>query len=154
MNWFADVRDTASVAHIYSGKLATANTLITSGVPASYDAFSPWDQKATADEILLAGINQMTLHVSVLQPNDQAPGLALGHYGQWVSRLQTYANQERAWTDYLARSCYLLQQGQAVIDVGYFYGEEAPDTQINDAHAASDAGWVQLRFRQQGIAGQ
>jgi hypothetical protein len=131
-NYIADLRDTASVAHIYANKLATAESITSTGI---YDSYAPWDIKSTADQIFLGGINQMTLHVSVLQPNDNAPGLSLGPYGQWFTRHQTWAEQTRAFTDYLSRSSYMLQQGQAVIDVAYFYGEEAPATTINQGHA-------------------
>ena len=131
-NYIADLRDTASVAHIYGKKVASAESITSTGIPWAY---GPWDEKATADQILLGGINQMTLHVSVHQPNENAPGLALGPYGMWFNRLETWAEQARAWTDYIARSCFLLQQGHAVMDVAYFYGEEAPPTNINGAHA-------------------
>ena len=131
-NYVADLRDTAAVAHIYGKKVASAESITSTGIPYSY---GPWDEKLTADEILLGGINQMTLHVSVHQPNDNAPGLALGQYGMWFNRLETWAEQARAWTDYIARSCFLLQQGRAVIDVAYFYGEEGPATVINQSHA-------------------
>ncbi|HEX2533078.1 MAG TPA: glycosyl hydrolase, partial [Chitinophagaceae bacterium] len=36
----------------------------------------------------------------------------------------TWAEQAGAWTDYLARSSYLLQQGKFVADVVYYYGED------------------------------
>jgi len=147
-NYYADIRDTASVANIYGKKIASAESVTSGGGP--YDSFSLWDQKLTADEILLGGVNQMTLHVSVLQPNDQAPGLALSQYGMWVTRHQTYAEQTRAWTDYIARSCYLLQQGRTVMDVAYFYGEEAPSTAINEAHAPTIADGYNYDFVNRG----
>lgn len=130
--YFADLRDTASVANIYGKKLATAESITSTGIPYAY---GPWDIKAVADEEFLGGINQFTLHVSVHQPNDNAPGLALGQYGMWFNRLETWSEQARAWTDYIARSCFLLQQGRAVIDVAYFYGEEESATGINHARA-------------------
>ena len=130
--YFADLRDTASVANIYGKPLATAESITSTGVPYAY---GPWDIKAVADEEFLGGINQFTLHVSVHQPNDAAPGLALGQYGMWFNRLETWAEQARAWTDYIARSCFLLQQGKAVVDVAYFYGEEESATGINHARA-------------------
>lgn len=130
--YFADLRDTASVANIYGKKLATAESITSTGIPYAY---GPWDIKSVADEEFLGGINQFTLHVSVHQPNDDAPGLALGQFGMWFNRLETWAEQARAWTDYIARSCFLLQQGRAVIDIAYFYGEEESATGINHARA-------------------
>jgi alpha-L-rhamnosidase/Glycosyl hydrolases family 2, sugar binding domain len=131
-NYLADLRDTAAVAHIYGKKVASAESITSTGIPYAY---APWDIKSVADEEFLSGINQFTLHVSVHQPNDNAPGLALAQYGMWFNRLETWAEQARAWTDYIARSSYMLQQGRAVIDVAYFYGEEGPSTTVNQAHA-------------------
>jgi hypothetical protein len=131
-NYFADIRDTASVANIYGKKVASAESITSTGIPWAY---GPWDIKPVADEEFVAGINQFTLHVSVHQPNDNAPGLALGQFGMWFNRLDTWAEQARAWTDYIARSCYLMQQGHAVVYVAYFYGEEGPSTTVNDARA-------------------
>ncbi|MDR1454220.1 MAG: glycoside hydrolase family 2, partial [Tannerella sp.] len=34
------------------------------------------------------------------------------------------AEQAVAWTSYLARSCYMLQQGEYVADIAYYYGED------------------------------
>ena len=131
-NYFADIRDTASVANIYGKKIASAESITSTGVLWGY---GPWDAKSTADEEFLGGINQFTLHVSVHQPNDSAPGLSLGPFGLWFNRLETWAEQARAWTDYIARSCYMLQRGHTVVDVAYFYGEEGPSTTINQNHA-------------------
>jgi hypothetical protein len=131
-NYAADIRDTASVAHIYGRKIASAESITSTGNPWGY---GPWDIKSVADQEFLDGINQFTLHVSVHQPNDRAPGLALGTYGMWFNRLDTWAEQARAWTDYIARSSYMLQQGRAVVDVAYFYGQEGSSTTINESHA-------------------
>ena len=131
-NYAADIRDTAAVANIYGKKIASAESITSTGNPWGY---GPWDIKPIADQEFLDGINQFTLHVSVHQPNDNAPGLALGIYGQWFNRLDTWAEQARAWTDYIARSSYMLQQGRAVVDVAYFYGQEGSATTINGSHA-------------------
>ncbi len=61
---------------------------------------------------------------------DKAPGLTLGPFGQWFNRNETWAEQAGAWTDYLARSSYLLQQGHFAADVIYFYGEDSNLTAI------------------------
>ena len=50
--------------------------------------------------------------------------LGLSIFGQWFNRHETWAEQAKAWTDYLARSSYLLQQGKFVADVVYYYGED------------------------------
>jgi hypothetical protein len=55
---------------------------------------------------------------------DKVPGMSLGPFGQWFTRNETWAEQAQAWTTYLARSCYMLQQGKFIADIAYFYGED------------------------------
>ncbi|HWV12524.1 MAG TPA: glycosyl hydrolase [Sphingobium sp.] len=118
---FADIRESASVANIWGRKLVAAESLTAAGAPWS---LSPRLLKPYADLMMLAGINSFILHSSVHQPLiGKAPGLVLGPFGQWFNRNDTWAEQAGPWVSYLARSSYLLQQGQAVNDVAIFYGE-------------------------------
>ncbi len=72
------------------------------------------------------GLNRFVIHTSVHQPLlDKKPGLALGPFGQWFTRNETWAEQATPWIRYLARSCYLLQQGHFAADIVYFYGEDS-----------------------------
>jgi len=121
----ADVRESASVAHIYGQNLVAAESLTALGVLGNAWSYSPEKLKPTADLELASGLNRFVIHTSVHQPvDDKIPGLGLGPFGQWFNRHETWAGQARAWTDYLARSCYLLQQGKFVADVLYYYGED------------------------------
>ncbi|MDP3003230.1 MAG: glycosyl hydrolase [Bacteroidales bacterium] len=118
----ADVRESASVAHIYGQNLVAAESLTASGTGW---AWSPELLKPTADMELANGLNRFVIHTSVHQPGfDKIPGLGLGQYGQWFTRNETWAEQAGPWTKYLARSSYMLQQGKFVADVIYFYGED------------------------------
>src|SRR4029078_10942620 len=56
------------------------------------------------------------------------PGMTLRFFGQHYSRNNTWAEQAVAWNTYLARASHLLQQGQFVGDLAFFYGEGAPNT--------------------------
>jgi len=117
----ADVRESASVAHIYGQNLVAAESL-TARLGAW--AWSPETLKPTADKELAMGLNRFVIHTSVHQPlTDRAPGLGLGPYGQWFTRNETWAELAKPWVTYLARSSYMLQQGQFVADVLYYYGE-------------------------------
>ena len=118
----ADVRESASVAHIYGQNLVAAESMTAIGTAW---AWSPETLKPTADMEMANGLNRFVIHTSVHQPvNDKIPGLGLGPFGQWFTRHETWAEQAGAWTTYLARSCYMLQQGKFVADVIYFYGED------------------------------
>ena len=118
----ADVRESASVAHIYGQNLVAAESMTAIG---NTWAFSPERLKPTADMELACGLNRFVIHTSVHQPvSDKIPGLGLGPFGQWFTRHETWAEQAKPWTTYLSRSSYMLQQGKFVADVIYYYGED------------------------------
>ena len=119
----ADIRESASVAHIYGQNLVAAESLTASS---GAWAWSPATLKPTADKELAMGLNRFVIHTSVHQPLlDKRPGLALGPFGQWFNRNETWAEQAKPWISYLARSSYLLQQGRFDADIVYFYGEDS-----------------------------
>jgi hypothetical protein len=121
----ADIRESASVAHIYGQNVAAAESFTTHGLRDGAFVYSPSVLKPTADAAMACGLNRFVIHTSPHQPvDDKIPGIGLGIYGQWFDRHETWANQAWAWTDYLSRSCYLLQQGKYVADVAYYYGED------------------------------
>ena len=117
----ADIRESASVAHIY-GKPFVAAESMTSIMNAF--TFMPEKLKRTADLELASGLNRFVIHTSVHQPlDDKMPGFSLGPFGQYFTRQETWGEQARPWIDYLARSCHLLQQGWFVADALVYYGE-------------------------------
>ncbi|MDB5242016.1 MAG: glycoside hydrolase [Spirosoma sp.] len=123
----ADIREAASVAHIYGQNLVAAESMTS-----IQNAFSwhPEKLKRTADLEMASGLNRFVIHTSVHQPlDDKKPGFSLGPFGQYFTRQETWAEPAKAWMDYLGRSCYLLQQGKPVVDVLYYYGENNNITQ-------------------------
>ena len=124
----ADLRESASVAHLYGQNLVAAESLTAMTGPGPGP---PEDLKPTADKELAMGLNRFIIHTSVHQPfADKAPGFSLGPFGQWFTRLETWAEQAGPWIQYLARSSYMLQQGRFVADVAYYYGEDANVTSL------------------------
>ena len=124
----ADVRESASVAHIYGQNVVAAESL-TAGAGAW--TFSPETLKPTADRLLAMGLNRFVIHTSVHQPvNDKIPGLSLGPFGQWFTRHETWGELAGPWISYLARSSFLLQQGRFAADIVYFYGEDSNVTAL------------------------
>jgi hypothetical protein len=129
----ADLRESASVAHIYGQNLVAAESFTTFGAPGSAYAyrFSPENLKPTADREFANGVNRFVIHTSVHQALiDKAPGITLGPVGQWFTRNETWAELAAPWITYLARSSYLLQQGHFVADVVYYYGEDSNVTAL------------------------
>jgi len=128
----ADIRESASVAHIYGQNLVAAESLTSSIGPW---AWSPAMLKPTADLELASGLNRFVIHESAHQPLvGNAPGLTLGPFGQWFNRNEIWAEQAAPWITYLARNSYLLQQGRFVADIAYFYGEDSNLTAIFTDH--------------------
>ncbi|WP_394351998.1 glycosyl hydrolase [Rhodocytophaga rosea] len=124
----ADIRESASVAHIYGKPFVAAESMTSVGNGFS---FHPEKLKRTADMEMASGLNRFVIHTSVHQPlDDKKPGFSLGPFGQYFGRQETWAEQAKAWTDYLGRSCYLLQQGKQVADVLYYYGENTNITSV------------------------
>lgn len=124
----ADVRESASVSHIYGQKYVAAESLTAMGTAW---AWSPRLLKPVADMELASGLNRFVIHTSVHQPvDDKIPGLGLGPFGQWFNRHETWAEQAIAWMTYLGRSSYMLQQGNFVADVAYLYGESHNITEL------------------------
>jgi hypothetical protein len=123
-----DIRESASVAHVYGQNLVAAESLTAALAPY---AWSPETLKPTADEELAMGLNRFVIHTSVHQPLlYKVPGLGLGPFGQWFTRNETWAEFAKPWVTYLARSSYMLQQGHFVADVLYYYGEDSNITAL------------------------
>jgi len=125
LKYRSDIRESASVAHIYGQNLVAAESMTAFGLGGTAWSFYPEKLKPTADMELASGLNRFVVHTSVHQPtDDKIPGLGLGPFGQWFNRHDTWAEEASAWTSYLARSSYLLQQGKFIADVVYYYGED------------------------------
>ena len=121
----ADIRESASVAHIYGQNIVAAESFTTSGRGGKSYSYCPENMKNTADIALSCGLNRFVIHESSHQPDEtHRPGLDLIGYGQWFNRHDTWAEEARAWTDYLARSSYMMQQGHYKADILYYYGED------------------------------
>jgi hypothetical protein len=137
---YVDARGAASVAHVYGRPFVAAESF-TSVI----NDRSPREIKTVADQLFLNGVNRIFIHTSAHQPTDQGPGVTLNNIGFFFTRNEPWAGMARAWTDYLARTSFLLQQGRYVADFAYFYGEEAPITGIwgsePDKPLPSGRGW-------------
>lgn len=132
VKYMADIRESASVAHIFGRNIVAAESFTTDGTLTYADGRKlAWDMfpsqiKGAADMAFASGLNSVVVHCSVHQPvDDKYPGISLGQYGQWFTRHDTWTHEARLWTDYLARSSYLLRQGRFVADIAYFISETA-----------------------------
>ena len=117
------VKEIACASHIYGKGIVDG------------EAFTSWHHwqlpmsglKPLADRAMCGGLNLFTFHTGAHSPPEAGmPG--------WAYHAGTHINPNRAWwpkskpfMEYIARCCFLLQQGHFVGDVCYYYGDEAPN---------------------------
>lgn len=118
--YYEDVRGAASASHVY-GKNIVATESFTGG---GYE--SPYALKKIADYWFAQGVNRVIFHTSAHQPLDTKPGNTM--VGAHINRNITWAEQAQPFMTYLARNCFMLQQGQFVADLAYLLNEGAPST--------------------------
>jgi hypothetical protein len=118
-------KEAASAANIY-GKPIVAQEGMTSIGPQWSESLAT-DLKPSFDQGLTEGMNRLVWHEFTSSP-PQA-GLPGNEYfaGTHLNPNVTWWNQGDAFFQYLNRSQFLLQQGHAVNDVLYFYGDAVPN---------------------------
>lgn len=125
INGRMDIKESSSTAHLYGKRLVAGESFTADGRNGREHSYWPGNIKPVADCELAYGLNRFVIHESAHQPDDvHRPGLALGIYGQWFNRHETWASMAKPWISYLTRSASMMQQGQYVADVAYFYGED------------------------------
>ena len=127
--YVADLRGASSVAHVYGKRWTGAESMSAFHRPWSY---TPRRLKHIADLELALGVTRFCIHTSPHQPaRVPPPGIGLAPFlGQVFVRTEPWARFAGPWVDYLARCCYLLNQGLPAVDVAVFTGEEAPLTAL------------------------
>lgn len=119
------IKEAASAADIY-GKPFAADEGMTSIGPHWSESLAT-DLKPTFDRALTEGMNRLVWHEFTSEP--KAFGLPGIEYfaGTHINPNVTWWNQSEPFFRYLNRSQLMLQQGHAVDDVLYFYGDEVPN---------------------------
>ena len=113
------IKEPASAAHLY-GKPRVHLEAFTSF---HHWAEGPQDLKPSADRVFTEGGNHFVWHTWTHQPPDAGlPGLVYGA-GTHLSRSVTWWPKAKPFLEYLARGSFLLQRGQFVADVLYYYGD-------------------------------
>ena len=129
--WYANqygvcdtVKQAATAAHVYGKTLCQAEAFTNMGRNWEED---PYMMKAIGDQALCAGLTRIMLCFYVHQPYlDIKPGYEWPGAGTHFDRNITWWNQIHAFTGYISRSQFLLQQGLFVADVCYYVGSDVP----------------------------
>ena len=119
------VKQASSAAHIYGKRLVAAEAFTSIG-PHWEDVL--WKSvKPSFDNEACAGVNLCFNHTFTCSPDEMGrPGqeyFAGTHFNPSV----TWWNMAGAVIAYLNRCCFLLQQGQFIADVCYYYGDHVPN---------------------------
>ena len=117
------IKGISSASHAYNQKYVEAE---------SFTSILVWQEglselKPLADRAFCEGLNRIVYHTYPhTPPEGGSPG--------WVYSFGTLMYPHRSWWpmsgafhNYLARTSYLLQQGNFVGDVAYYYGDKAPN---------------------------
>jgi len=119
------VKQAASAAHIYGKKLVAAEGFTTIGH--HWDDVIWEDMKPSFDHEVCAGLNKTYLHTFTNSPDEM--GLPGQEYfaGTHFNRHITWWKFSKAFFDYMARVQYMMQDGEFVADVLYYYGDHVPN---------------------------
>ncbi|MNJ93854.1 F5/8 type C domain protein [compost metagenome] len=119
-----DMMDAISGAHIYGKNIIQAEAFTSIRMDWSEH---PGNMKTLLDRNYALGINKMVYHVFAHNPwMDRKPGMTLDGIGLYFQRDQTWWKPGKAWVNYAERVQTLLQQGNPVIDIAVFTGNELP----------------------------
>ncbi len=117
------VKEIASASHIYGKPLVDAESWTTWWRWKD----SPFIRKQYVDRAFCEGLNHITYHGYSNSPDEFGfPGRSY-HAGVDMNPRVVWWSKARPFMDYLARCCYMLQQGLFVADVAYYYGDQAPN---------------------------
>jgi hypothetical protein len=118
------VKEGSSAAHIY-GKTLAADEGMTSIGPHWEE--TPASLQPAFDQAVTEGMNRLVWHTFTSSPAEM--GLPGQEYfaGTHLNPNVTWWPQAGAWTSYLNRTQFLMQQGQPVSDVLYYYGDQVPN---------------------------
>ncbi|SOD99290.1 glycosyl hydrolase [Spirosoma fluviale] len=87
---------------------------------------APFDLKPFGDAAYCSGVNQLIMHSFVHQPVDKKPGMTLGKFGAHFNRNNPWWVYNQDWLTYQARVQYVLQQGEPLVDVLFYAGDQLP----------------------------
>jgi len=116
------IKGPASAAHLYNKPYVEAESL--TGVQLWQQA--PNSLRRVADRAFAEGLNRIVYHVSAHTPWESGQPGWVYPFGTLMYPGLAWWPKSQPWQHYLARVSYLMQRGNFVGDVLYFYGDQAP----------------------------
>ena len=117
------VKGIASAAHIYNQKYVEAESFTSVWLWQE----GPDELKPLADRAMCEGLNRFVYHTFPHTPPESGNPGWMYNFGTLINTTNGWWPKSKGFHEYLARCSYLLQQGNFVGDVAYYYGDEAPN---------------------------
>ena len=119
------LKQASSAAHIYGKQIVGAESFTTIGPHWNDELWH--NQKSAFDHEVCSGLNRVYFHTFTSSPASM--GLPGQEYfaGTHVNPRVTWWNESSAFIDYLRRTQFVVQNGQFVGDVLYYYGDHIPN---------------------------
>lgn len=119
------IKQASSAAHIYGKRIVGAESFTTIGPHWNDELWH--DQKPSFDHEICAGLNRVYLHTFTCSPKEQ--GLPGQEYfaGTHINPQVTWWSKSSPFFNYISRVQSLVQEGDFVADVLYYYGDHVPN---------------------------
>ncbi|MCF7975917.1 MAG: hypothetical protein K9N55_19025 [Phycisphaerae bacterium] len=116
-------KEAASAANLYARKYVDSESF----TGWRYWLDGPSHYKQLFDVALCDGLNRVTFHTFAHNPPEAGlPGYVY-HAGEHFNANNTWWTQSGPMLTYMARCCYLMQQGTYVADACFYYGDMTPN---------------------------
>ncbi len=117
------VKGISSASHIYNQKYVEAEAFTSVWLWQE----GPPELKPLADRAMCEGLNRFVYHTFPHTPPESGIPGWIYNFGTIINTTNGWWSKSEGFHNYLARCSYLLQQGNFVGDVAFYYGDEAPN---------------------------
>jgi hypothetical protein len=116
-------KEAASAANLYGRRFVDSESF----TGWRYWLDGPLRYKQLFDVAICAGLNRLTFHTFAHNPPDAGlPGFVY-HAGEHFNANNTWWKQSGPMLQYMGRCSYLMQRGDFIADVCFYYGDQAPN---------------------------
>jgi len=117
------VKGISSAAHLYNQKYVEAESFTSVWLWQE----GPQELKPLADRAFCEGLNRIVYHTFPHTPAEAGKPGWVYNFGTLIHVNNSWWEKSKSFHEYLARCSYLLQQGNFVGDVAFYYGDQAPN---------------------------
>ena len=117
------IKGIASAAHIYNQPAVEAEAFTSVWLWQE----GPAELKPLADRAMCEGLNRFVYHTFPHTPEEAGSPGWVYNFGTLIHTNNSWWEHSSGFHEYLGRCSFLLQQGNFVGDVAYYYGDQAPN---------------------------